>query len=51
MLGTDYCKNHVIKGGRYTRYQKIQPEEICAGVPDRDNNGLLDGGRDSCGGT
>jgi len=50
IIGTEYCKNHVKAGGRYSRYQKIQPEEICAGVPDRDGNGLLDGGVDSCGG-
>mgnify|MGYP000593727209 CR=1 FL=1 len=42
---------HVKTDGRYGRYGKIQPEEICAGVPDRDGNGLLDGGVDSCGGT
>jgi len=50
VLETAYCKTHVKTGGRYYKYQKIQPEEICAGVPDRDGNGLLDGGVDSCGG-
>ena len=51
VIGTDYCKTHVKTSGRYTRYQKLQPEEICAGIPDRDHNGLLDAGVDSCGGT
>ena len=27
---------------------RLQPDEICAGRPDKDNNNLADGGLDSC---
>mgnify|MGYP000357823505 CR=1 FL=1 len=45
----EYCKEHVKQSGReYRLYQKIQKDEICAGTPDRDGDGLVDYGVTAC---
>ena len=42
LFSSDYCAD-------YTEYgASINPDEICAGLPDMDGDGLTDGGKDSC---
>ena len=49
ILGRDYCRKRVRTDIlRYGRYKLLQQGEICAGIPDLDGNGLLDGGVDTC---
>lgn len=45
ILERNYCMTHANR-----RFQTLQADEICAGIPDRDGDGLLDGGADTCGG-
>ena len=42
-----YCLDHSPLGA----HNIIKGREICAAIPDEDNDGLLDGGHDSCQGT
>ena len=39
----EYCVNKSIYGNFI-----IEEAEICAGIPDRNNDGLADGGKDAC---
>ncbi|CAG5113546.1 Oidioi.mRNA.OKI2018_I69.chr2.g7642.t1.cds [Oikopleura dioica] len=39
----NYCKE-------FSNYNELYEDDICAGVPDRDGNGLIDGGVDACDG-
>ena len=39
----DYCVNNSIYGNFI-----VEEAEICAGVPDRNGDGLTDGGKDAC---
>jgi len=41
ILGHDYCAANSNNGA-------LMPDDICAGAPDNDGNGLTDGGVDSC---
>jgi len=46
-----HCQSHVQSqdvNSRYSKYQRLAPEEICAGIPDLDGDGLTDGGADAC---
>ena len=39
----EYCVNHSIYGNFI-----VEEAEICAGIPDRNNDGMADGGKDAC---
>ncbi|CAG5110230.1 Oidioi.mRNA.OKI2018_I69.chr2.g4651.t1.cds [Oikopleura dioica] len=41
ILGKDYCENFSNNG-------ILMPDDVCAGLPDNDNNGLTDPGKDAC---
>ena len=41
LFSQDYCAAN-------TLYSDVMEDEICAGLPDSDGNGLTDGGKDSC---
>lgn len=41
ILGEEYCENFSNNG-------PLMPDDICAGLPDTDNNGLTDPGKDAC---
>ena len=49
ILGLDYCREHVKTDLlHYEGYQNLQKGEICAGKPDLNDDGVLDGGVDTC---
>ena len=41
LFSQEYCAAN-------TLYSSVQDDEICAGLPDSNNDGLTDGGKDSC---
>lgn len=44
VLDHQYCIDHSFLGPN----QIIKGRELCAAIPDHDQDGLLDGGKDSC---
>ena len=44
-MSHDYCMDHTNPGDAQN---VIEGREFCAGIPDEDGNGLIDGGKDAC---
>ena len=52
ILSHDYCKAHTKSLGSGTNFieEWLRDDELCCGIPDLNNNGLLDSGVFSCNG-
>ena len=42
ILSHEYCINNAAHGGI------VQDQELCAAIPDLNNDGIIDGGKDAC---